>query len=75
MEEEERGEGVVSFIRRIFLDIDMPNSCAECPYKNQLDESGIWFCDRLATDDSDTDVSANGKPFDFRPDYCPLQEE
>lgn len=68
---------MVSRVIRIveeYIDIDMPKSCAECPCKSQLDESGIWFCDCLATDDSDTDVSANGKPFDFRPDYCPLVE-
>lgn len=52
----------------------MPKSCAECTLKYAPfgEEIGIWFCSCLSDEMSDTDVSINDRPFDIRPDWCPL---
>lgn len=52
----------------------MPESCLGCKLKYEFEGLGIWFCSCLSYENSDTDVSRNGKPLDLRPEWCPLVE-
>lgn len=54
--------------------IEKAKSYDECQLKRQGCCAGTWFCCALATDNSDCDISKDGKPFNFVPEYCPVTE-
>ena len=54
----------------------MPTKCSECNFSVNgfTDEAPVWECACEATETSTSLVDDKGKPFDFKPDWCPLVE-
>lgn len=56
--------------------MDMPKSCDKCRFcvNGFTDEAPMYECGVQSYDNVSVLVESGGKPFDFRPDWCPLIE-
>ena len=56
--------------------IEIPESCAECRFcvNGFTDDAPMYECACQSYDNVSVLVDDHGKPFDFRPDWCPLVE-
>lgn len=54
--------------------MDMPESCDKCRFcvNGFTDEAPMYECGAQSYDNVSVLVESGGKPFDFRPDWCPL---
>lgn len=57
-------------------DMEMPESCDKCRFcvNGFTDEAPMYECGVQSYDNVSVLVESGGKPFDFRPDWCPLVE-
>ena len=57
-------------------DMEMPESCDKCRFcvNGFTDEAPMYECGVQSYDNVSVLVESSGKPFDFRPDWCPLTE-
>ena len=56
--------------------MEMPESCDKCRFcvNGFTDEAPMYECGVQSYDNVSVLVESSGKPFDFRPDWCPLVE-
>ncbi len=56
--------------------MDLPGKCNECQFcVNEFTEKApVYECAALGAENVSVLVDDHGKPFDFRPDWCPLVE-
>ena len=56
--------------------IGIPESCAECRFcvNGFTDDAPMYECVCQSYDNVSVLVDDHGKPFDFRPEWCPLVE-
>ena len=56
--------------------MEMPESCDKCRFcvNGFTDEAPMYECGVQSYDNVSVLVESGGKPFDFRPDWCPLVE-
>ena len=56
--------------------MEMPTSCDKCRFcvNGFTDDAPMYECAVQSEDIVSVLVESNGKPFDFRPDWCPLIE-
>ena len=56
--------------------MEMPESCDKCRFcvNGFTDEAPMYECGVQSYDNVSVLVESGGKPFDFRPDWCPLIE-
>ena len=56
--------------------MEMPESCDKCRFcvNGFTDEAPVYECGAQSYDNVSVLVESGGKPFDFRPDWCPLIE-
>ena len=56
--------------------MEMPESCDKCRFcvNGFTDEAPMYECGAQSYDNVSVLVESGGKPFDFRPDWCPLIE-
>ena len=56
--------------------MDIPTSCDKCRFcvNGFTDDAPIYECAVQSEDIVSVLVESDGKPFDFRPDWCPLIE-
>ena len=68
----QRGDGMSILIK----DMDIPKSCDKCRFcvNGFTDEAPMYECGVQSYDNVSVLVESGGKPFDFRPDWCPLVE-
>ena len=61
----------------LIKDIRIPESCLECRFcvNGFTDNAPMYECACQSYDNVSVLVDDHGKPFDFRPDWCPLVEE
>ena len=57
-------------------DMEMPECCDKCRFcvNGFTDEAPMYECGVQSYDNVSVLVESRGKPFDFRPDWCPLIE-
>lgn len=57
-------------------DMEMPTSCDKCRFcVNRFpDDAPMYECAVQSYENVSVLVEGGGKPFDFRPDWCPLTE-
>ena len=57
-------------------DMEMPECCDKCRFcvNGFTDEAPMYECGVQSYDNVSVLVESGGKPFDFRPDWCPLIE-
>ena len=57
-------------------DMEMPECCDKCRFcvNGFTDEAPMYECGVQSYDNVSVLVESSGKPFDFRPDWCPLIE-
>lgn len=60
----------------LIKDMDIPKSCDKCRFcvNGFTDEAPMYECGVQSYDNVSVLVESDGKPFDFRPDWCPLIE-
>ena len=60
----------------LIKNMELPTKCAECNFcvNGFSDKTPVWECACEATEMSTSLVDDHGKPFEFRPDWCPLVE-
>ena len=60
----------------LIKDMDMPENCDKCRFcvNGFTDEAPMYECGVQSYDNVSVLVESDGKPFDFRPDWCPLVE-
>ena len=60
----------------LIKDMEMPESCDKCRFcvNGFTDEAPMYECGVQSYDNVSVLVESGGKPFDFRPDWCPLIE-
>ena len=60
----------------LIRDMEMPKNCAECRFcvNGFTDEAPMYECACETYENVSVLVDDHGKPFDFRPDWCPLVE-
>ena len=58
----------------ILINMDMPKSCDKCRFcvNGFTDEAPMYECGVQSYDNVSVLVESGGKPFSFRPDWCPL---
>ena len=56
--------------------MEMPESCYRCRFcvNGFTDDAPMYECGVQSYDNVSVLVESDGKPFDFRPDWCPLIE-
>ena len=56
--------------------MEMPKKCNECNFcvNGFTEEAPVYECAALGAENVSVLVDDYGKPFDFRPDWCPLVE-
>ena len=56
--------------------MEMPKNCAECRFcvNGFTDAAPVYECACETYENVSVLVDDHGKPFDFRPDWCPLVE-
>ena len=56
--------------------MDMPESCDKCRFcvNGFTDDAPMYECAVQSYENVSVLVESGGKPFDFRPDWCPLVE-
>lgn len=56
--------------------MNMPTSCEKCRFcvNGFTDDAPMYECATQSYDNVSVLVEYSGKPFDFRPDWCPLLE-
>lgn len=56
--------------------MDMPENCDKCRFcvNSFTDNAPMYECAVQSYDNVSVTVDYSGKPFDFRPDWCPLIE-
>ena len=56
--------------------MSMPGKCNECQFcvNGFTEEAPVYECAALGAENVSVLVDDYGKPFDFRPDWCPLVE-
>ena len=59
----------------IIRGMDMPGKCNECQFcvNGFTEEAPVYECAALGAENVSVLVDDHGKPFDFRPDWCPLE--
>ena len=57
-------------------DMEMPTSCDKCRFcvNGFTDDAPMYECAVQSYENVSVLVESGGKPFDFRPDWCPLIE-
>ena len=57
-------------------DMEMPTSCGKCRFcvNGFTDDAPMYECAVQSYENVSVLVESGGKPFDFRPDWCPLIE-
>lgn len=60
----------------LIKNMDMPESCDKCALcvNGFTDDAPMYECTASGNDMTSVLVDDHGKPFDFRPDWCPLVE-
>lgn len=60
----------------LIKDMDIPKSCDKCRFcvNGFTDEAPMYECAVQSYENVSVLVESGGKPFDFRPDWCPLIE-
>ena len=60
----------------LIKEIEMPKNCAECRFcvNGFTDEAPMYECACESYENVSVLVDDHGKPFNFRPDWCPLIE-
>ena len=60
----------------LIRDMAMPTKCSECNFcvNGFTEEAPVYECAALGGENVSVLVDDHGKPFDFRPDWCPLVE-
>ena len=55
--------------------MSMPGKCNECQFcvNGFTEEAPVYECAALGAENVSVLVDDYGKPFDFRPDWCPLE--
>lgn len=56
--------------------MEMPKNCDECRFcvNGFTDDAPMYECAVQSYENVSVLVEGGGKPFDFRPDWCPLEE-
>ena len=56
--------------------MELPGKCSECNFcvNGFTEEAPVYECAALGGENVSVLVDDHGKPFDFRPDWCPLVE-
>lgn len=57
------------------MEMAMPQKCEECRFcvNGFTEEAPVYECAALGAENVSVLVDDYGKPFDFRPDWCPLE--
>ena len=60
----------------LIRDMEMPTSCDKCRFcvNGFTDDAPMYECAVQSYENVSVLVESGGKPFDFRPDWCPLIE-
>lgn len=60
----------------LIKNMEMPTKCSECQFcvNGFTEEAPVYECAVLGAENVSVPVDYHGKPFDFRPDWCPLIE-
>ena len=60
----------------LIKDMEMPKNCDECRFcvNGFTDDAPMYECAVQSYENVSVLVESGGKPFDFRPDWCPLTE-
>lgn len=58
----------------LIRDMEMPTSCNKCRFcvNGFTDDAPMYECAVQSYENVSVLVESDGKPFDFRPDWCPL---
>lgn len=70
---QEEGDGMSNILIK---GMEMPENCDKCRFcvNGFTDDAPMYECGVQSYDNVSVLVESDGKPFDFRPDWCPLVE-